>query len=78
MSFVEIKDFNALIGNKPLFDTILWSTNEKLVKISRNDDYEIGHILDFLYHQNYYKLIGIDLSRQLSARILQQINFVVK
>ena len=28
--------------------------------MSRKDDYKTGHLLDYLYHQNYYKLIGID------------------
>ena len=32
-------------------------------------------ILNYLYHQNHYKLIGIDLSRQSNANIAQQINF---
>ena len=32
-------------------------------------------ILNFSYHQNYYKLIGINLSRQTSTSIPQQINF---
>ena len=31
-----------------------------------------------MYHQNYYKLIGIDLSRQKNNTIPQQINFVRK
>ena len=26
------------------------------------EDYTTGNLLDYLYHQNYYKLIGIDLS----------------
>ena len=42
---------------------------------SRNDDYTTGHLLDYLYHQNYYKLIGIDFSRQKNTNIPQQINF---
>ena len=29
----------------------------------------------FLSHQNYYKLIGIDLSKQGNTSITQQINF---
>ena len=37
---------------------------EKLVKMSRFDNYAAGNILDSLYHQNYSKLIGTDLSRQ--------------
>ena len=28
--------------------------------MSRNDDYTTWNLLDFSYHQNYYKLIGID------------------
>ena len=34
--------------------------------------------MDYLNHQNYYKLIGIDLSRQTSTGISQQINFLEK
>ena len=46
--------------------------------MSRNDDYTTGSLLDYLYHQNYYKLIGIDLSRQTNTNIPQQINFTGK
>ena len=42
---------------------------EKLTKISQNDDYTTGNLLAFSYHQNYYKLIGIDLSRQTNISI---------
>ena len=31
--------------------------------MSRNDNFTTGNFLDYLYRQNYYKLIGIDLSR---------------
>ena len=31
-----------------------------------------------MYHQKYYKLIGIDLSRQKNTNIPQQINFTEK
>ena len=34
--------------------------------------------LDFPYHQNYFKLIGIDLSRQANMSISRQTNFVGK
>ena len=37
---------------------------EKLVKLSKNNDYTIGNLLDYSYHPNYYKRFGIDLSRQ--------------
>ena len=52
--------------------------------MSRNDDYATENLLDYLYHQKYYKLIYyqdkdvIDLSRQTNSSIPQQINFVGK
>ena len=54
MQLVEIKDFNALIDNKPFFD------------------HPIKNLLYFSYHKSYYKLIGIDLSRQANTNIPQQ------
>ena len=45
--------------------------------MSRNDDYKTGNLLEFSYHQNYYKLIGIELSRQTNTSIPQQMNFAV-
>ena len=44
--------------------------------MSRNDDYTTENLLDYLHHQNYYKHIGIDLSRQKNKSIPQQVNFV--
>ena len=46
--------------------------------MSRNNDYTTGNLLDYLYHQKYYKLIGKDLSRQRNNSIPQQINFTEK
>ena len=46
--------------------------------MSRYNDYTTGNVLDYLCHQNYYKLIGIDLSRQANTSIPQQVNFVGK
>ena len=43
--------------------------------MSKNDDYTTGNVLDFSYHQNYYKLIGIDLSTQTNISIPEQIYF---
>ena len=80
MPLVEIKDFNALIDNKPLFDQPAKKQGayEKLVEMSRNNYYTAGNLLDYFYHQNYFKLIGIDVSRQTNMSIPQQINFVGK
>ena len=81
MPLVEIKDFNALIDNKPFFDQPVKNKQEayeKIIEMSRNDDYTTGNLLDFSYYQNYYKLIGIYLSRQTNTSIPHQINFVGK
>ena len=43
--------------------------------MSKGDDYTTGNLLGYLYYQNYYELIGIDLSRQRNMNIPQQINF---
>ena len=51
---------------------------EKLIEMSRNDDYTTGNLLDYLYHQKHYKLIDIDLARQTNTSISQQINFPEK
>ena len=34
-----------------------------------NNDYTTGNLLDYLYHQIYYKLMGIDLSKQTHTTI---------
>ena len=81
MPLIKIKDFNALIDNKPFFDQPVKNKQEayeKIIEMSRNDDYTTGNLLDFSYHQNYYKIIGIDLSRQTNTSISQQINFIGK
>ena len=46
--------------------------------MSRNNDYTTGNLLDYLYHQKYYKLIGIDLSRETNTSVTQKINFTGK
>ena len=81
MSLVEIKDSNAWIDNKLLFDQPVKNKQEayeKIIKMSRNYDCTRGNLLDFSYHQKYYKLIHIELSRQKNISIPQQINFTGK
>ena len=51
---------------------------EKLSKVLRNNDYATGIVLDYFYHQKYYKLIDIGLSRQTNTSIPKQINFIGK
>ena len=58
MQLVEIKCFNALINNKPIFNRPVKNKQEAFeehIEISRNDDYTTENLLDFSYHQNYYK-----------------------
>ena len=56
MPLIKINDFNALIDNKPF-----QSVKKKIKKRLRKDYYTTGYLLDYLYQQKYYKLIGIDL-----------------
>ena len=51
---------------------------EELIKMPRNDNYTTGNLLDYLYHQNYYKLIDTNLSRQANTNIPQEISFTGK
>ena len=44
----------------------------------KNDNYTTRYLLDYLYHQKYYKLIGIDLSRQTNTNISQKVNLLRK
>ena len=46
--------------------------------MSGNDDYTTGNLLGFSYHQNYDKLIGIDLSRKTNSSISKKDNFTGK
>ena len=81
MPLVKSKDFNAFFDIKPFFDQPVKNKQEayeKPIEMSRNNDYAIGKLLEYLHHQNYYKRIGIDLSRQKNTSISQQINFVGK
>ena len=44
--------------------------------MSKSDDYTTRQLLDYLYHQKYYKRIVTELSRKTNTSISQQINFV--
>ena len=71
---METKDLNALIDNTPFFNQPIKNKQEayeNLVKISINDDYTTGNLLDYLHYQKYHKLIGIDVSRQENTSIPQ-------
>ena len=51
------------------------------MSISKNDDYTTGNLLDYEYFSKRYKLIAIDLSKQIELEnpdLKQQINFIGK
>ena len=55
---------------------------EKIIDISRNNEFTIGNLLYYDYFKKYYKLTAIDLSKQQVLKenedLIQQINFVGK
>ena len=51
---------------------------EKIVGTSNNNDYTTGNLLDFAYFKENYRLIAIDLSKQMKLKDPQQINFIGK
>ena len=64
---VMIKDFNVIIEKLAFFDLPIKTEEEayeKIIDISRNNEYTTGNLLDYDYFQKYYKLIAIDLSKQ--------------
>ena len=47
--------------------------------MGRNNDYSTGNLLDYKYFLKHYKLIAIDLSKQIKLEnpdLKQQINFI--
>ena len=81
---VEIKDFNVLIDGKSFFDVPVKNKEEayeKIMSISKNNDYTTGNLLDYEYFSKHYKLTAIDLSKQIELEnpdLRQQINFIGK
>ena len=80
---VMIKDFNVIIDKLAFFDLPIKNEEEayeKIIDISKNDEYTTGNLLDYDYFKKYYKLIAIDLSKQQVLQenedLIQQINFV--
>ena len=51
---------------------------DKIIEMSRNNDYTTGNLLDFAYFKENYRLIAIDLSKQTKLKDPQQISFIGK
>ena len=82
---VLVKDFNVIIDKLAFFDLNIKTEEEayeKIIDISRNNEYTTGNLLDYDYFKKCYKLIVIDLSKQQVLQenedLIQQINFIGK
>ena len=68
---VTVKDFNVIIDNLAFFDLPIKTEEEayeKILDISRNNEYKTGNLLDYDYVKKYYKLVAIDLSKLLFSK----------
>ena len=80
---VMVKDYNVIIDKLAFFELPIKTEEEayeKIIDISRNNEYTTGNVLDYDYFKKYYKLIAIDLSKQQVLQenedLIQQINFI--
>ena len=80
---VMVKDFNVIIDKLAFSDLPIKTEEEayeKIIDISRNNEYTTGNLLDYDYFKKHYKLIAIDLSKQQVLQenedLIQQINFI--
>ena len=80
---VMIKDYDVIIHKLAFFDLPIKTEEkayEKIIDISRNNEYTTSILLDYDYFKNYYKLIVIDLSKQQVLQenedLIQPINFI--
>ena len=80
---VLVKDYNVIIDQLAFFDLPIKAEEEayeKIIDISRNNEYTTGNLLDYDYFKKDYKLSAIDLSKQQVLQenkdLIQQINFI--
>ena len=78
-----VKDYNVIIDKLAFFDLPIKTEEEayeKIIDISRNNEYTTGNLLDYDYFKKYYKLIAIDLSKQQVMQenedLIQEVNFI--
>ena len=81
---VQIKEFNVLIDGESFFDMPIKNEEEayeQIIEMEKNNDYTTNNLLDYKYFSKHYKLIAIDLSKQIELEnpdLKQQINFIGK
>ena len=79
-----IKDFNVLIDVNSFFEVPVENkdeTYENIIEMSKTNGYTTGNLLNYEYFLKHYKLIAIDLSRQIELEnpdLQQKINFIGK
>ena len=78
---VQIKYFIVLIDGKSFFDIQKnkEETCEQIIEMGRNNDCTTGNLLDYEYFSEHYKLIAIDLSKQIELEnrdLKKQINLI--
>ena len=77
---VEMKDFDVLMEGKNLSDVPVKNEEEayeKIIEMSRNNDYITSNLVDFAYFKENCRLIAIDLRIDLTKlKDPQQINFI--
>ena len=78
-----VKDYNVIIDKLAFFDLPIKTEEEayeKIIDVSRNNEYTTGNLLDYNYFKKHYKLIAIDLSKrqvlQENEHLIQQTNFI--
>ena len=70
-----------MIDGKHFFDLAVKNKEEayeKIIEMSKNNDYTTGNLLDFAYFKENYRVIATDLSKQTKLNEPQQINFIGK
>ena len=63
-----MKDFNVLVDGKRFFDMSIKNVEEtykEIIEMRRNNNYTTGNLLDYEYFSKHYKLIAVDLSKQI-------------
>ena len=80
-----VKDYNVIIDKLAFFDFPIKTEEEayeKIIDISRNNEYTTGNLLDYDYFKKYSTLIATDLSKpqllQENEDLIQQINVIGK
>ena len=82
--FQSIMYQNVLIDGKPFFKILVKNKEEAyeaIIEMSKNNNYTAGNLLNYEYFKDHYKLIAIDLKKEIeleNADLKQQISFYWK